>query len=250
MPERMLPELEHLITLQRIENRAAAARARADRIPALAENLDARLDESAAEVAGAERRYGALKADRNVLEKELALVQTRLSRFRDQLMAVKTNREYQAMQVEIAGAEAEVGRLEDRILERMLEADELTAEIRRAEQRLAEARAAVEAERAALERERGDLRKEIEQLDADRTAQVGALAPRSLSLFRTVAEHRNGVAVVEARDGRCSSCQVRLRPQLFNHVRLNESVIQCESCQRILYFEAGGGVAPAEPARG
>lgn len=250
MPERMLPELEHLITLQRIENRAAAARARLDRIPALAENLDARIGESAAEVAGAERRHDDLKTDRNALEKELAMVQARLSRFRDQLMAVKTNKEYQAMQAEITSAEAAVGRLEDRILERMLEADELTAEIRRAEQRLAEARAAVEAERAELERERGDLRKEIERLDAERTAQIGVLAPRSLSLFRTVAEHRNGIAVVEARDGRCSSCQVRLRPQLFNHVRLNESVTQCESCQRILYFDAGSGGAAAEPASG
>ena len=72
------------------------------------------------------------------------------------------------------------------------------------------------------------------------------LAPRLLALFETVASHRNGMAVVEARDGRCSSCQVRLRPQLFNNIRLNDSLIQCESCQRILYFE----MRPDAPARG
>ena len=42
-------------------------------------------------------------------------------------MAVKTNVEYQAMQKEIEFAQTEVKTLEDRILERMLEADELTA---------------------------------------------------------------------------------------------------------------------------
>jgi predicted nucleic acid-binding Zn-ribbon protein len=31
-------------------------------------------------------------------------------------------------------------------------------------------------------------------------------------------------------------CHVRLRPQVFNEVRRNEALIQCDSCLRILYF--------------
>ena len=31
-------------------------------------------------------------------------------------------------------------------------------------------------------------------------------------------------------------CIDRLRPQVFNTVRRNEAIIQCDSCQRILYF--------------
>jgi predicted nucleic acid-binding Zn-ribbon protein len=27
-----------------------------------------------------------------------------------------------------------------------------------------------------------------------------------------------------------------MRPQVFNNVRRNDSIIQCDSCQRILYF--------------
>ena len=242
----MLPDLEHLITLQRIQNAARAARARIDELPSHIARLDARLGETSEEVVRARQRFNDLKADRQARERELALVQTRLSRFKQQLMEVKTNREYQAMQVEIAGGEAEVGRLEDVILERMLEGDELAAEVARAEQQLAEQRAAIEAERAELEREQVELAQRVEQLEAERQRQVGVLAPRLLALFETLASHRNGMAVVEARDGRCSSCQVRLRPQLFNNIRLNDSLIQCESCQRILYFE----VRPAAAARG
>ena len=48
-------------------------------------------------------------------------------------MAVKTNIEYQAMQNEIEFAQTEVKALEDQILERMLEADDLTAAVKRAE---------------------------------------------------------------------------------------------------------------------
>ena len=54
---------------------------------------------------------------------------------------------------------------------------------------------------------------------------------------------RNGIAVAEARDGICTICHVRLRPQVFNTVLRNDQIIQCDSCQRILYF-----VPPAAPA--
>ena len=64
-------------------------------------------------------------------------------------MAVKTNKEYTAMQHEIATAEAEVQRREDAILEHMLEADDLTAEVDGGRARRCKTdRAEVERERA------------------------------------------------------------------------------------------------------
>jgi predicted nucleic acid-binding Zn-ribbon protein len=57
-----------------------------------------------------------------------------------------------------------------------------------------------------------------------------------LSTFEQVARKRNGIAVSEARDGVCTICHVRLRPQVFNTVRRNDDITQCDSCNRILYF--------------
>jgi predicted nucleic acid-binding Zn-ribbon protein len=36
----------------------------------------------------------------------------------------------------------------------------------------------------------------------------------------------------------CSACHVRQRPQVAQVVRRNEDIVQCESCQRILYHVA------------
>ena len=55
-------------------------------------------------------------------------------------------------------------------------------------------------------------------------------------LFERVAHGRKGIAVAEARDGLCTLCHVRLRPQKFNEVRRNDGLHQCDSCTRILYF--------------
>lgn len=233
----MLADLEQLIKLQLIEDDAAVARARIEGIPASIEALGARLEASTGAQADAQQRLDDSRSDRRELEKKLAAVQTRLDRFREQLMQVKTNKEYQAMQGEMAAAEGEIRRLEDEILERMIEGDDLAAEVESSSGSLNAERSAVEAERAELERERDTLENRIGQMDDERAQQVDALPAQLLSLFQTVAERRNGTVIVRALDGRCSGCQVRLRPQLFNDVRTNSRLIQCESCQRVLYFE-------------
>jgi predicted nucleic acid-binding Zn-ribbon protein len=45
-------------------------------------------------------------------------------------------------------------------------------------------------------------------------------------------------------------CQVRLRPVVFVAVLKNDSIVQCESCNRILYFvpPKPGDAAPAPQA--
>ena len=69
-------------------------------------------------------------------------------------------------------------------------------------------------------------------------------------LFERIAHGRKGVAVAEARDGLCTLCHVRLRPQMFNQVRRNDALHQCDSCTRILYFvpAAAPGGGAAEPS--
>jgi hypothetical protein len=55
------------------------------------------------------------------------------------------------------------------------------------------------------------------------------------------------VAVAEARNGLCTICHVRLRPQVFNEIRRNETIIQCDSCRRILYFAGESDTQPSAP---
>jgi predicted nucleic acid-binding Zn-ribbon protein len=75
---------------------------------------------------------------------------------------------------------------------------------------------------------------------------VAEISVPVMSTFDIVARGRKGIAVAEAREGHCTVCHVRLRPQIFNEIRRNEAIIQCESCQRILYF--AGAQPSAETA--
>ena len=146
----MLADLEQLIELQRLADEATVARSRIGEIPACIDALSARLEACTGALTQAQQALEDLRKARLELEKQLAAVQARLDRFRDQLMQVKTNKEYQAMQHEIAAAEDERRRLEDNVLEHMIEGDDLTSEVERAGSRLNAEQGTVDAERAAL----------------------------------------------------------------------------------------------------
>jgi predicted nucleic acid-binding Zn-ribbon protein len=232
------PDLHHLIQLQQLETEIDTMRRRIAEIPALQEAMAARFADQQAVVASAKERLAENQAARREIEKEVAAVQTRLSRYKDQLMEVKTNKEYQAMQHEIASAQDGIRAQEDKILESMEEAEALTAALKTAEAELKQQEAAISAERTVLEAEAVELQKQADEKQGARASIAAQISAPALRLFEHVARQRKGQALAEARDGVCTVCHVRLRPQVFNEVRRNESLIQCESCLRILYFVA------------
>jgi predicted nucleic acid-binding Zn-ribbon protein len=233
----MSPELERLIQLQHLETIIAEAKTSIVLHPQRVTALDLRLDEAKRAVDSVKEQLKVNHDRRRELEKDVALYQGRLTKFKDQLMAVKTNREYQAMQHEIATAQSDLGSVEEKVLERMLEADDLTAASKRAEAALAAHSKEVEADKKALNQELAATEGSLKESSEARAALIKALEPRLVALFEQVAKARKGVAICSAtREGLCSVCHVRLRPPVFQQVRHNDSIVQCESCQRVLYW--------------
>ena len=150
----MHPDLQHLIHLQDLDNTTDRLRRRIEEIPLAQQSLDTRIAQRTAAVDSVKERVAANQSARREIDKDLAAVQTRLSKFKNQLMEVKTNKEYQAMQKEMAQAEEDVSAHETRMLERMEEGDGLAAELRTAEAALKAEQSIVASERAKLDAER------------------------------------------------------------------------------------------------
>ncbi|HXY78388.1 MAG TPA: C4-type zinc ribbon domain-containing protein, partial [Candidatus Acidoferrales bacterium] len=55
-----------------------------------------------------------------------------------------------------------------------------------------------------------------------------------------------GSGLAEVRDQKCMGCQVMLRPQVYNEVRIGEKVVICDSCQRIYYYIPANEVKPEQ----
>jgi predicted nucleic acid-binding Zn-ribbon protein len=241
---RMNADLQRLIDLQRLDSAAQEAQRRLAEAPDREKALEARLEAARQHVASAKARLTDSQNARRAIEKEVAVHQGRLSKFREQAMAVKTNQEYHAIQHEITFAQTEIKKLEDAELERMLEGDDLAATVKRTDAELAAEQKAIEADRRAMAAEAATLQAALDRLSTERAGVIAAIDKQVLSMFEQIARKRHGVAVAEAREGICTICHVRLRPQVFNNVRRNDAIVQCDSCNRILFFVPAAAPAP------
>lgn len=238
----MLPDLQRLIELQDIESRAAVASKAIAEAPGRIASLDALLQSATASLAAAKQSLTDNQTHRRSIDKDLISAQQRQEKYKEQLMSVKTNDEYRAMQHQIEAVGAEVLQHEERVLVSMMEADEVNAAIKKAESALKAAQSKVAAERGAIENEAKTNQAALAELNAARARLIGALENKGvIDTFQRIAKVR-GTAVARAEGERCTVCQVRLRPAVFAEVRKNDSIVQCDSCNRILYF-----VAPKAP---
>ena len=231
----MNADLERLIALQTLVSAAHDAERRVADEPEREKAFEGRLDTARRRLAADKERLAENQTARRAVEKDVAMHQGRLSKFREQAMAVKTNQEYHAVQKEIGFAQGEIKTIEDKILELMVEADDLTAAVKRAEAELASEQKAVDADRRAMATELAAMKSSLERIAGERAEVVRGLSAKALAIFELVLRRRNGVAVAQARDGICTVCHVRLRPQVFNTILRNDQIVQCDSCQRILY---------------
>lgn len=186
---------------------------------------------------------------RRALEKEVSVVDSHLARFDNHKAAVKTNHEFTALLHEISVAKADKDRLEEQQLVLMEEADGIAADLKTAERALADEVKRADAARAQLDTERQQIEADLSRLAGERSAAAATVEPRTLALYEQLLKGRKGVAVARMTGELCEACHVRLRPHVTQQIRRNDSIVQCENCQRILYFVAPAATTSSEPER-
>src|SRR5262249_54076695 len=154
------------------------------------------------------------QGSRKKLEGEITTAESKISKYRDQMMAVKTNEEYRALQHEIGHAQQGIGKIEDEILNLMMEAETGQSDLKVAEAQLKEDQQKVNTERKQLEEEN---KRDLSALEAylkERKEIDASVSPDLMSRYERVRKLRGGIGVAAARNEVCEICQVRIRPQV------------------------------------
>jgi predicted nucleic acid-binding Zn-ribbon protein len=249
----MHPAIPRLIDLQSIDLKIAGLRAQLDAFPKRIMDLDAKLTGARTSVTSAkEANVNSLK-ERKKFELDVEQWKERARKYRDQSGSVKTNEAYKALQHEIANAEAEASKAEDRQLELMMASEEVEGRLRHADADLKEAEKSVAADRKEIEVQYGAKKKELAAATAERERAVAPIPADMVTLYDRIAKRHNGHALAQVKDGQCKGCGLRVLPhilQLLTEDHDDEEVFRCESCGLILYsLEPLTAVNP-DPASG
>jgi predicted nucleic acid-binding Zn-ribbon protein len=248
----MLPDVERFIELQQADGHIRRLN---DEVAALPKRVAAIEEKLAGTKSQLEAAKAAVKADegnRRKYESAIQDLEGKISKYRDQSLAVKTNDQYKALLHEIQFAEQDIRSNEDKILELMVNAEAREKDVKAAEAEMKLEIAEIEKEKAAARECTAKDEKELAEWNAKRDQARSGVDPELLRHYDRVSKFR-GSGLAEVRDQKCTGCSMMLRPQTFNEVRSGKNTIVCESCQRILYFnpanEAVVGQASAAKRR-
>jgi len=230
----MLPDIENLLKLQEVDKEILRLQ---DEIAELPKRVAAIEQKLAATKAGLEKAQNAVKADeaaRRKYDTNIKDLREKISKYRDQSLAVKTNDQYKALLHEIQFAEKEIAANEDKILELMVNADIRDKEVKSAQAELKAETAEIEEEKEQARQRTVEDQKLLAEAKAKRDEFRSGIREDLLRQYERVSKFR-GSGIAEVRDHKCMGCQVILRPQTYNDVRSGKDIVFCDSCQRILY---------------
>lgn len=231
----MNADLKKLIRLQAVDNGVREYTAKTDAFPVRSQALDVQLRSAQAGVAEAEGAIRTNQEQRKKLEAKVSDLEVKISKYRDQLMSVKTNEEYRAMTKEIEFSQSAIRKEEDQILVLMENMESLGGALGKAQARLREDEATVASDRATLETANEEDTRTLEAYRRERQELVSGIQEDVLDHYERVRNFRGGIGIAPARNEECVICNVRMRPQVFQEVRRNDAIITCDSCGRILY---------------
>ncbi len=233
----MLKEIQQLLPLQELDRQIYQLKSRLEEFPRLYQEIEAKRKGIDSELEQARKDLERKKVAHKELEVELGKKESDLRRLQGQLFQVKSNKEYTALQDEIAVLKEEISRLEDQILTMLDEIEGEEAQFRGIKQEKDEEKKALEGELSALRQEEAKLKAELEGLLQRRNDLAKDVDKALLERYERILEHRGGIALARVgKDGVCGACYRALPPQVVNELMLEKGIIQCETCGCILYY--------------
>jgi predicted nucleic acid-binding Zn-ribbon protein len=237
----MGPVLHGLIKLQSVENRLRAAKAklaRCRRTVILQEN-QVRSLQNALETKKEQIQLTKVQCDR--MELELRSRDEELTKLRAALNTAKTNKEYAALLTQLNTSKADNSKIETQVLELMKDIEADQAESKDIRQQIDEQKQKLEQTRSEADASAAKHEVEIEQIQAEWDQVAKTIPPKSLEIFKRVAETYDGQAVVaiEQQEGKtpiysCGGCFMNIAAECVNLLMTKDDIIRCPNCTRII----------------
>ena len=232
----MLQDLALALRLQALDRKIVSLETEIATLPKHIAEIEKRLESHTRRLEIDRAALTANQRDRKKLEGDIQVHEQKVSKLKDQMLGAKTNEQYKAFQHEIAYIEAEIRKAEDKILDLMEQSEPLDKNVKLAEGELKKEQQDVDAEKKRARERTAIDQKELAEEHRERKNIAEALNPRFYSEYERIRKKTRNSPIADATEGRCSACQIALRPQFFQDLRRGDVIMFCESCGRILTY--------------
>ena len=242
-------KLEALLKLQQIDSQL-------DEIRKIRGDLPEEVRDLEDNIAGFETRISKFNGDIQALEDEIDRnkntkkdAEKLITKYKDQQMNVRNNREYDAISKEIELQTLEIELADKRINEANFKIGSKQTENKATQDALNERKADLHAKNQELNQITLESEEDERKLVGQRDQQATHIEERLLKSYNKIRNNAlNGLAVVTVKRGACGGCFNVVPPQRQADIRDKKKIIVCEHCGRI-FADVEGVPEPAPTGR-
>jgi len=233
-------QIRLLIGLQKLDNQIFRLKKELAHQPIFIQTLEGQFKQKEAGLKKVEEELKAATLKRREKELDLESKEVLIKKMQGQLYQIKTNKEYQTMEKEIASQKADASVLEEDVLKILDQIDTYSKEVGRQRQALEQERQKFSEEKNIVECRTKEIQASLAALTAQRTALAQTADKKFLAKYERILHTKESMALVPVLGGSCGGCNINLPPQVINEIKMKQELIFCGSCARILYIDDDG----------
>ncbi len=225
-----------LIELQKIDNELQTLEELKGDLPQRVKEIREELNNLSLITEANKKELEEIKRQRLHWDGDLKMFQDKLNKYREQLYAVKSNREYDAITVEIETIEQKIDETETKILELFEREEKANADVKNLQSQLIALSESLAVKEQELQQKISKTEDEFKHWQNRRQELLLHVRKPILSTYERIRRVRGRNTVAELSKYACSGCHSAIPPQKAMEIRNMDQLILCESCGRILVY--------------
>ena len=196
------------------------------------------LDRARAALAEEEEHLAELERGQRERESEADDLQAKAAIAEDKLYGgnVKNPKELASLQEQLKIYQAKMKELDDKTLNIMEQIETVEQGLSVKRDDLARMEVEWQAEQESLMREQSELSTMMSEMEGKRNELGSKVETPLLDLYHTLRQKRQGKAIAKVEQGICQGCRIALPMSELQRVKTGQTIVQCGSCERILYL--------------
>ncbi|MBC8384762.1 MAG: hypothetical protein H8E57_04505 [Candidatus Cloacimonetes bacterium] len=158
----------------------------------------------------------------------------KINKYKIQLLDIKTNKEYKALNSEISHHELKNSGIDDELIILMEQESKIKDNLKEVEAELKIAETDLKENEDKINRKIEIVQAEIDSQRKERNDLAKKIPRNMVKRYGSLIKNRSRKAVVFCEKNACSGCGFNVRPQLLIEINEGKKIISCESCGRIL----------------
>lgn len=235
----MQSDLELLLKLQVIDYDLGELERSKEYLPDMMENLHREIRETQGKLQTFREQQQLAQLKQKNLELEIKTKEADLVRYQQQMMTIKTNKEYDALVAEIDSIKSTVAARETELLETIEFLSTVEKEIAGLQEKEAQISENNSKQLKILQEKIDSIGAKVSAKESERQTIITSVSRPTLMIYERVRRGKGGQVVVVVKKRACSSCYKALTAKKVQEIKRHDRIETCDNCGCLLYWDEG-----------